>query len=71
MSPPPSAIDPEIMAGVSSIGLSDPPMKADEIRNRRKKSEKNAWGVAAMSTVEKWKTSCVSSKPPAKRWDRT
>ena len=71
---PPMAIGPEAITDTTSVTLPNPlaaPMEINEIHNRRRKAEKNAWGVAAMSPVEKWKShSSLTNKPMAKRWDR-
>jgi aromatic amino acid aminotransferase I len=46
-------------------------LKSNQIHGRRKKSEKNQWGVAAPARSSQFRHISLKSKPKAKRWDRT
>jgi len=73
MPPPPAALEVEAIDDTHGVTLPDPlkaPLKINEISGRRKRAEKSAWGTAAPSNVERYKSSTLANKPKAKRWDR-
>ncbi|KAB2577764.1 putative amino transferase protein [Lasiodiplodia theobromae] len=67
---PPAAID-EVpsAAPATNGGVTDGPMKLEDIYSRRKKTDKSQWGTAAPSRSENFKVYTHSHKPKAKRWD--
>ncbi|KAL1637191.1 Aromatic/aminoadipate aminotransferase 1 [Neofusicoccum ribis] len=68
--PPPAAID-ELpsAAPASSGGVTDGPMRLEDIYARRKKTDKSQWGIAAPSRSENFRVYSHGHKPKAKRWD--
>lgn len=73
MPPPPAALEVEAIDDTHGVTIPDPlkaPLRINDVCGRRKKAEKSAWGTAAPSNVERYKSSTLASKPKAKRWDR-
>lgn len=71
MTPPPPAAIEEIpsAAPASNGGVTDGPMRLEDIYSRRKKTDKSQWGTAAPSRSENFKAYSHSHKPKAKKWD--
>lgn len=68
--PPPAAIDDAPSTTPASHGgVTDGPMRLEDIYARRKKSDKSQWGIAAPSRSELFKAYSHTHKPKAKRWD--
>ncbi|KAF2403945.1 PLP-dependent transferase [Trichodelitschia bisporula] len=65
---PPAATGPRDSS--KSLASFSPPLRADDIVNRRRKVPKTQWGVAAPASSSTFKiASNLGSKPQSKRWD--
>lgn len=69
MSPPAAIDEAPSAAPATNGGVTDGPMRLEDIYSRRKKTDKSQWGTAAPSRSENFKVYTHSHKPKAKRWD--
>ncbi|KAF2806958.1 PLP-dependent transferase [Mytilinidion resinicola] len=69
---PPAAIEVTAVTDTEGVTLPDPlqaNVKSNDIYGRRKKSEKNQWGVAAPADAKTFRHHKHGHKPSAKNWD--